>query len=156
MDIGIREAAAGDLGDLVRLHGLFMDHHRDCDERFVLRPGVEQGWAGRISGAVEDPDSLVLVATAEGGVVGCAYTLIKSGDADFGPERIGFLCDVYVEPPLRRRGVARRFLAESRNWLYERGIRTIEAGWAVRADEAGSTWPGLGFVPLSSTGRLEF
>jgi len=156
MDIVIREAVADDLEPLIRLHDLFMAHHAARDDRFALRPGAPDAWYERIAAAVADPDVLVLLAEADHAPVGCAYTLIRPGALDFGPVRIGYLCDVFVAPACRRRGIARRFLASTRTWLLGRGIQTIEASWAVASDEARLTWPDLGFVPLSVSGRLDF
>lgn len=156
MDISIREAVGKDLDTLVRFHGLFMEHHVGCDERFTLRSGEQEKWRERISAAVEDADALVLVAAEDTDLVGCAYTLIRPGAMDFGPDRIGYLCDVFVEPRYRRNGIARRFLSSSQSWLREREIHTIEASWAVGSDEAQCTWPSLGLTPISIRGKMEF
>lgn len=156
MDIAIREAVPGDIDALKTFHDLFMEHHARCDDRFALRSGEPDRWRERICAAVEDAETLVLVAEESGQYVGCAYTLIKPGGPDFGPEKIGYLCDVFVVPEYRRHGLARRFLSLSQDWLRRRGIHTIEASWAVGCLEARGTWPGLGFVPMSVSGRLEF
>jgi GNAT superfamily N-acetyltransferase len=156
MEISIREAVADDLDALIRLHGLFMEHHVACDDRFTLRSGVTEKWRERISAAVDDPETLVLVAVEGTDFVGCAYTLIRPGAMDFGPDRIGYLCDVFVEPRYRRNGIARRFLSASQSWLREREIHTIEASWAVGSDEAQCTWPSLGLTPISIRGKMEF
>lgn len=156
METTIREAVAGDLDTLIRFHTLFMEHHSAGDDRFALRSGVKETWHERISAAVDDPETLVLVAAAGTGIIGCAYTLIKPGAMDFGPDRIGFLCDVFVEPGYRRYGIARRFLSSSISWLRMREIHTIEASWAVHSEEAQFTWPSLGFAPISISGRMEF
>ena len=155
-EITIREAVAGDVDALVRLHALFMDHHADRDPRFKVRPGASGAWRERLAAAVDDPETLVPVAVVGSDCVGCAFTLIRPGAMDFGPERIGYLCDVFVEPEFRRRGLARRFLDLSVDWLRERDIHTVEASWAIGSREARSTWPRLGFVPMSTSGRLEF
>ena len=153
MEVTIQPAIASDLENLVIFHDLFMKHHIACDERFTLRSGAEENWESIITTALDDPETLVLIAVAGKRPVGCAFTLIKPGAMDFGDERIGYLCDVYVEPEFRRHGIARRFLESSEDWLRTIGIRTLEASWAVSCREAAGTWLELGFEPLSVTGR---
>lgn len=156
MDTVVREAVISDVEALIECHNRFMNHHITGDKRFTLRAGAKAKWGGQISDALKDPDTLVLVAENKAIVVGCAYTIIKSGALDFGPEKIGYLCDVYVDPDYRRQGIAKRFLTTTQNWLQERGITTIEASWSVHSTEAQKTWPSLGFKPLSISGQLEF
>ncbi|MBU1071627.1 GNAT family N-acetyltransferase [bacterium] len=153
MEIRIRSATEADLDTLVEFHRLFMAHHATGDARFALRPGAADGWRAEIARALADPDVLALVAEAAGEPVGCAFTLLKPGARDFGDERIGYLCDVYVVPAWRRSGVARKLLARTENWLQDRGIGTLEASWALGSREAADSWPALGFAPLSVTGR---
>lgn len=156
METIIREAVIDDIEALIRCHNRFMEHHITRDKRFTLRAGSKEKWDGQISDSVKDPDTLVLVAENKTIVVGCAYAIIKSGALDFGPEKIGYLCDVYVDPDYRREGIAKRFLTTVLNWLKERGITTIEASWSVHSTEAQKTWPSLGFIPISISGQLEF
>lgn len=156
MEYEIKEAVSGDLEALILCHSRFMQHHISIDRRFALKSGAEDKWGKQISEAIGHPDTLVLVAKKGSAVVGCAYTIIKSGSADFGPDKIGYLCDVYVEPEHRRKGVARRFLSAAKTWLQGKGIHIIEASWSVKSTEAVNTWPSLGFKPLSVSGQLGF
>jgi ribosomal protein S18 acetylase RimI-like enzyme len=156
MDIFVREAVDGDLEALVQCHSSFMNHHITADKRFTLRAGAAEKWIKQITTALGNPDTLVLVAEDNSKIVGCAYILIKSGALDFGPEKIGYICDVFVETNYRRSGIARRFVLSAQNWLRMREIYTIEASWSVHSEEAKSTWPALGFVPVSISGQMQF
>jgi GNAT superfamily N-acetyltransferase len=156
MNVVIREALDSDIEALIRCHKRFMEHHIAGDQRFTLRPGAEEKWNKQIADTIGNWDTLVLVAEVNAIMVGCAYTLIKSGGMDFGPEKIGYLCDVFVEPGYRRLGIARRFLSSAVIWLREKGIHTIEASWSVHSAEARNAWPSLGFVPISVSGQMEF
>ncbi len=156
MEIVVREAVITDVEALIRCHNRFMEHHITGDKRFTLRAGAKEKWREQISEWVGNPDTLVLVAENKTIVVGCAYTIIKSGALDFGPEKIGYICDVYVDPDYRRQGIAKRFLTTAQNWLQKRGITIIEASWSVHSTEAQKTWPSLGFKPMSISGQLEF
>jgi len=156
MDIVVREAVEGDLEVLVLCHSRFMEHHIKADKRFALRSDAEEKWGEQIASELSNPDTLVLVAEDNSKIIGCAYILIKSGALDFGPEKIGYLCDVFVETNYRRLGIARRFLSSALNWLRMREIYTIETSWSVNSEEAKSTWPELGFIPISVSGQLQF
>lgn len=156
MDYIVREAADDDIEALIRCHKNFMEHHINIDKRFTLRDGVEENWKEQILNSIQDPETLVLVAESEKIIAGCSYTIIKKGAADFGPEKIGYFCDAYVEPDFRRQGIARQFILTSEKWLQGKGINTIELCWSVHCVEAQNTWRALGFAPLSITGRIEF
>lgn len=156
MNIDIREAKESDIEELVRCHRQFMEHHINVDKHFTLKAGVEEKWKEQINDSVINSDNLVLIAEVNSNIVGCAYTLIRNGALDFGPEKIGYLCDVFVEPDYRRRGIAKGFLLSSQRWLLKKGIHTIEASWSLHSVEAQNTWPSLGFVPISISGQLEF
>ena len=156
MPTAIREAAISDIEALVLCHARFMDHHIAGDRRFSLKAGAEDKWSELISEAVKNPDDLVLVADDKGLIVGCAYVIIKSGALDFGPDKIGYLCDVYVYPEYRHQGIARSFLTAAQKWLIEKDIHIIEANWSVHSAKAQKTWLSLGFLPFSTTGQLEF
>ncbi len=155
MGIVIRTARPSDLGSLVRLHGLFMEHHARCDARFSPHPDFLEAWKDKITKALEDPDVLVLVAVTGERIVGCAFLLIRPGADDYGEARVGYLCDVYVERDARRNGVTRGFLQEALAWLRSRNIRTLQLSWGVNCPEAAATWPALGFEPLSVTAVLD-
>jgi GNAT superfamily N-acetyltransferase len=156
MDFVIRKAAETDIEALVRCHKSFMEHHINIDKRFALRTGAEEKWEEQITNSLKDPNTLVLVAESDSYIAGCAYTIIKEGAMDFGPRKIGYLCDVFVEPDYRRQGITRQFLLTTQKWLQERGINTIEASWAVYCVEAQKTWRALGFIPLSISGQMDF
>jgi GNAT superfamily N-acetyltransferase len=156
MTVKIREAVTGDIDPLIRCLSRFMEHHIAVDKRFTLKEGVKEKWGEQIFEWVIDPDILVLVAEDKTNIIGCAHTIIKRGALDFGPDRIGYLCDVYVDPDYRRQGIARRFLLTAQKWLKEKGINVIEASWSVYCDEAQNTWPKLGFEPMSISGQLKF
>lgn len=156
MDFAIRNATEADLEALVQCHKSFMDHHINVDKRFTLRPGVEENWKEQIMVSLNNPGTLILVAEVDSKIAGCAYIMIKEGAMDFGSEKIGYLCDVFVEPDCRRQGITREFLATSCKWLQERGINTVEVNWSVHCVEAQNTWRALGFIPLSISGRMDF
>jgi GNAT superfamily N-acetyltransferase len=156
MNIVVREAVQGDLEALVLCHSRFMEHHISVDKRFALRSNAGDKWGEQIANALGNPVTLVLVAEGDSKIIGCAYTLIKPGALDFGPEKIGYICDVFVETDFRRLGIARRFLSSTQNWLRLRNIFTIEASWSIYSEEAKNTWPTLGFVPISISGQMQF
>jgi GNAT superfamily N-acetyltransferase len=156
MMIKIRKANISDVESLFRCHDYFMEHHIKRDKRFTLKTGAKEKWIDQITESVKDPCTLVLAAENQSVIVGCAYVIIRKGAIDFGPEKIGYLCDVYVGPDFRRQGIARRFLLFAQEWLRENGINTIEASWSPNSTEAAHTWSALGFIPLSVSGQLKF
>jgi len=102
--------------------GLLIDPE-GSGEAFAGRAG---GWAARMG----DGQSLVLVGTLDGAVVGFALSHVEDR---VGHGRRGLLDACYVEPAARGVGVGHLLLDGSLGWMGERGCRSVD-GVALPGD----------------------
>jgi ribosomal protein S18 acetylase RimI-like enzyme len=124
-EVVLRDAERRDLPALVVLPGLSASTRRQL--------------VAEVARASESPagDTIVLVASAAGEVLGAALGLLQVDD--------GHVVDLAVAPPIRRRGVGRRLLSALTAELRGRGARAITL--EVRAGNLGRPlavpWCGL-------------
>jgi ribosomal protein S18 acetylase RimI-like enzyme len=60
---------------------------------------------------------------------------------------IGYLCNLYVRPAYRRKGLARLLLKEFEKWLKSRKVRYVELSVYPGNDVAVKAWSAMGFKP---------
>ncbi len=113
---------------------------------FTPRPGFYDQVGRKYREAMDNPDSMVLVAEDEGEVVGMAYgeTRIPSRFSD---ERAMELSGVVVRGDYRGRGVGRALVAEAARFADERAIPWIELKTFAPNRGAMEFWEALGFTP---------
>jgi GNAT superfamily N-acetyltransferase len=110
----------------------------------LLRGGepLPEAFAGRLREAVEAGNFEVLVARAEGRVIGVAVVAFRLNISAGGP--FASIEDLYVRPESRRRGVGRALLEAVAGRCKIRGVSYLE----VQADdEAAEFYSALGYEP---------
>jgi GNAT superfamily N-acetyltransferase len=147
MELEVRAARPGEEERLIPLYeGLFAPPGS--------RPGAwdERRAAVALRQAIESPDSVVLVAEAEGGeLVG-----ICTGYQDLHSVRFGYRAwveDLAVHPERRSLGVGKRLLDAAKAWARERGATHLELDSAETRAEAhrfyereGPSWRSICFA----------
>lgn len=126
----------GDLGALIRLHGVVYAREYGWDHTFEAM--VAQGLAGyALSG--DDGRGRLWIADREGAVAGCIAIV---GQGDGGAQLRWFV----VEPESRGAGIGRRLLGEALAFCRERGFRSVFL-WTVRGlDAAAHLYRSAGFA----------
>ena len=123
----IRRALTSDLPRLGRLGALLVEAHHDLDPRRFLAANHRSpaNYASFLSTKLEDPDAAILVAEAQGEVIGYAYAEVQGFDylALRGPA--GVLHDLIVDPAHRGRGVGRLLLNAALAYLQARGAPRV-------------------------------
>jgi ribosomal protein S18 acetylase RimI-like enzyme len=121
----IRRAEARDLPDMGRLAGaLVRDHHAADPGRFMLVPGVEQGYERWFARELPRKGAVLLVAELGGSVVGYAYGAFEERDWNMLLDEHAALHDVLVTPEARKAGLGRK--------LVDAMVAAFEAGGARR------------------------
>lgn len=123
----IRAAAAADLPILGRLGAHLMRLHHDFDRLRFLEPGTdpEKGYARFLGSALQDPDSVVLVADAAGDVVGYVYAAVEPLSWKDLRDRCGYIHDLVVDPAQRGHGAGSALLEAACEWLGTRGVPRV-------------------------------
>ena len=127
---------AGDLGALIRLHGVVYAREYGWDHTFEAM--VAQGLAGyALSG--DDERSRLWVAERDDAVAGC-IAIVGQGD---GSAQLRWFV---VDPESRGAGIGRRLLGETLAFCRERGFRSVFL-WTVRGlDAAAHLYRSAGFA----------
>jgi GNAT superfamily N-acetyltransferase len=88
---------------------------------------------------------------AEGAVIvaGAGITLLKwpPGPSPLRSERIGFVYNVYTEPPHRKRGLARRLMETIHAWCAEHGVAAVALN---AAPDARHLYESMGYIDAPS------
>ena len=71
--------------------------------------------------------SVLYLAELDGQVLGFVLGRVKRVAPYLGGVLVGEISEVWVEPPLRRRGVARELVQRANAWLYAQGVHSVEA-----------------------------
>jgi ribosomal protein S18 acetylase RimI-like enzyme len=143
----VRPAAPADLPALGRLGVILVRTHHDLDpERFIpSTAGTEQAYAAFLGSKLEECDAVVLVADADGQVVGYAYGAVEGYDymALRGPA--GVVHDLVVDPACRGRGVGALLLDAVVDVLAVRGAPRVVLSTAERNKAAQRLFSRAGF-----------
>ncbi len=142
----IRRATPIDADDIARLWELLVDYHHQLDASLPqAAPDGGQRYALRLIDRMDDSHTRVFVAEEEGRVIGYVLAMI----IDLAPEMFvqeysGFLADIFVEAPYRKRGIGRQLVDAVRQWYAECDVAYYE--WYVAASNpAGmSFWRSMG------------
>ena len=147
----IRLARRGDIPSLLLLWTAMMREFAELDPRFEPHPKAREHMAATFAKRLQEPDRILVVAE-EGGrmIVGFAAGIVLPGNGWQVPERLGRISDVYVAPPRRRLGIARRLAGRVLDLLYEKGVGTVRLAAAVQNDAALAFWRAQGWAELET------
>lgn len=142
----IRAAVAADLDAVGALWQQLVDYHVQVDGRLPLAvANGGQRYARRLYDKLDDPYARLLVADANGTVIGFVLGMIVDLAPDmFEQEVSGFLADIYVAAEYRQRGVGRKLVRALEAWFGERGVRHYEWHVAAQNRDAVAFWQALG------------
>jgi len=143
--IRIRRARQEDLEAVLDLWQEMMDYHARLDVRFqpaadgreYFRPAVQEWMA--------DDTWRVLVAVADGQVVGYIIGRVAENPPVFEMRHFGYVTDICVAPDWRGTGVGRRLFAALRNWLRHRGLTVVQLNAAACNPTSQAFWRKMGF-----------
>jgi len=140
-------ARAQDIDGILDLWGELADFHARLDPAFTPAAGWRPAYAGYLVTLLDRPDTRVLVAHEEAGVVGYGVARITFLPPFFADRRRGFIQDVFTSHSHRRRGIARRLVSDLLDWLSEEAVTTVELTVASNNTEAIRLWKSVGFRP---------
>jgi len=144
----IREATESDVEEAARLIVRFYMFNEEFDPAWASREDLERA-ASIVKEALEDPNTILLVAEFEGSIIGLVRAVIVE-EPMLENSPIGVLKELYVKPEHRRRGVATRLVEEVNEILHRRGAKALAAEFPSRNSVAEAFYEKLAFRPFKS------
>jgi len=153
-EVRIRPASTADAAGLVEsLAALFAEDAATRDSTMDAdypRSYGEQGFTELMA----MPDRLVLVAEADGQVVGHLTGRIDE-PTPIRPVSVATLASMYVRPAHRRHGIGARLVEQFREWARDQNARRMSVTAYTANDDAVRFYRRQGFVPYSTVLETE-
>lgn len=155
----IRRATKDDLEAVGRLGAALLRAHYGFDPQRFMQGGAdaEDGYAWFLGTQLDRPDSLVLVAEADGEVVGYLYAGIEPRNWKELRDEAGFVHDILVHEDSRGAGLAQLLMDGALAWFRERGVPRAILWTAAKNTQAHRLFERLGFrrTMIEMTRELE-
>jgi ribosomal protein S18 acetylase RimI-like enzyme len=146
--VNIRRAKLADLESVLDLWAEMMAFHAQLDARFRPTPDGHEHFASILQDWMSDDRCHVLVAEADGQLVGYIIGRLSENAPVLQPPLYGHVSDICMAPAWRRKGIARRLFASLRNWLEQQGATTVQLHVAAQNPIAQAFWRRMGFWPF--------
>jgi GNAT superfamily N-acetyltransferase len=148
----VRRARLHDLAELARMRIALQAHLKASNPRVwglepQSAPAIAAGYREIMTKSPER--AAIHVAELPGGPGLAAMAMGRVAvRPEFAPSVTGLVDDVWVEPELRGRGLARELLAELVAFFRRHGAEIIVLDYVIANREAERLWSRLGFVPV--------
>lgn len=153
----IRPVEPRDEAAIARLWQMLTEHHVALDPRLPgATGGAPERYARRMIERRSDPATMALVAEVGGEVVAYVLGAVIDLHPDlFEAADVGFIADIFVDPALRGRGLARELVATINQWFRQRGVQQVELQVAARNPEGIRFWEAAGGEPIMIRMRID-
>jgi ribosomal protein S18 acetylase RimI-like enzyme len=143
--ITVRQAKPGDVEPLLDLWQEMMDHHARLDPRLTPAADGRQAFRPTVERWMADSEWRVLVAKADGEIVGYAIGHVADINPVLAKPSYGYVTDICVSPGWRRHGVGRRLFKSMRTWFQRRDLAAVQLSVAALNPTAQAFWRAMGF-----------
>jgi len=141
-----------------------MRDHESFDPRVRLAPKAEDAYRQYARFYIAQDDAAVFVAEHRGEVVGYCLAYPANNLPMFRPKQYGYLSDLVITQPWRRRGVGHALVEATRHWFHRHGIPHIQLQVYCRNSMGRAFWHKEGFddfvhglwLAVSSPGQMAF
>lgn len=143
----IRPATTADLTAVGRLGALLVREHHEFDpQRFIpATPRTENAYGSFLGTQLDERSIIVLVAEADGEVIGYTYAGVEGNDYMSLRGPAGVLYDIVVDPARRRNGIGRMLLDATVDALKGRGAPRVVLSTAEKNEAAQRLFDHAGF-----------
>jgi len=147
----IRPARAEDAGTLGRLVGMLAEQMRAYDGPPGAAPDRWASyWRDRFVREAGQGNRIVLVAEAAGGtIVGFVEALVEELSDMYEADRVGSICNMWVEPSHRRRQLGQTLVERVLECLRAKGCIDVTLQVALENDPAVQFYRKLGLRPVA-------
>ncbi|HEV57741.1 MAG TPA: GNAT family N-acetyltransferase [Phycisphaerales bacterium] len=143
----VREATRPDVAAVVPIWAELMEIHARLDPFFTCCEDAAERFAEYIVGNITKDNWHVLVAEADGQVVGYLQGSIETCPPILATQRYGNVHDMAVTAAYRRRGVGRKLVRQALAWFRSQGVTRFEVSMSIHNRTARAFWQSLGFEP---------
>jgi ribosomal protein S18 acetylase RimI-like enzyme len=140
----IRRATQDDVEGILPLWNEMMRYHASLDARFQAAPGGEERWAEILRDWLQDDDVCVLVAEADGQLVGYIIGMMRENPPVLLPPTYGLVSDICVDPAWRQRGIGRRLFEALKLWFREKELFIVQLSVAHQNPVSQAFWWAMG------------
>lgn len=122
-----------------------MGYHQARDPRFATTRDALRHFDRYLRAGARNPDSAVLVADADGCIIGYTLLTILSNPPVFELPRYGFVAEMCVDEAMRGKGIGRKLWEQAAEWFRQKGLSTVQLNVACVNEEGRRFWRHLGF-----------
>jgi len=153
----IRPVEPRDEAAIARLWQMLTEHHVALDPHLPgATGGAAERYAARLIERRNDPATIALVAEVAGEVAGYLLGAVIDLHPDlFEAADVGFIADIFVDPALRGRGLARELVTTANQWFRQRGVQQVELQVAARNPAGIRFWEAVGGEPVMIRMRID-
>jgi len=147
VNVNVRSAEERDIPAIVDLWWEMMHFHAAVDSHFQLREEVaaREAWKKHLREDIwEQEEWIVLVAEADGELVGQIIGTVRDPHPVYGQEPYGFVSDLVVAPEARRSGVAQALFEALKAWFREKDVSHLELQVAHNNPTSQGFWRAMG------------
>ena len=137
-----------ELGDLEALVGFWADMSGDPRVSGLFYPPTEENkarWRSWVLKVHEEDEDQVLVAEADGLLVGFILFRIRTDMPLWTPHRVAIIYDLYVRPGWRRKGIATKLVLRALEAMGRRGVDHVRVTALASNEPAIRLYRKLGF-----------
>jgi len=147
----VRPGTDAELDEIAGLWQAMYAHQRESGMTLPLRDDAAELWKRQLTGRLDSPVSVVLVAPGPGAgaLDGFLAAQIKRLPPHLAADRarVGFISELFVRLDARRRGTGRALVEAAFDWFGRADVGSIELHVLVGNAGGRRFWEQLGFVP---------
>ena len=144
--ITVRQARPEDVDSLLDLWQEMMDYHARLDPRFLPAADGRQVFRPTVEAWMVDGLWRVLVAVADGQVVGYTIGRIAENPPVLKMQKYGYVTDICVAPAWRRAGAGRKLFSALRAWFRRHRLTVVQLNVAAVNPVSQAFWRAMGFA----------
>jgi ribosomal protein S18 acetylase RimI-like enzyme len=122
----IRKATIEDVQSVLVLVYKLMECHLQFDEYYKLGSNSHASYSEYFDSMVRSEDAVVIVAEANGIIVGYLAAKIEERPPVFEEDKRGYLDSAYVLDNYRGQGIGRKLTEKALEWFKNKGIKHVE------------------------------
>jgi ribosomal protein S18 acetylase RimI-like enzyme len=147
----VRPAREAEIDELAQMWAAMYAYQRAHGMMLALRDDAPEIWKRSLTGRLDSPVSVILVAEAEPGRAGLAGFLaaqVKRLPPHLSAERgkVGFISEVYVDPAQRRHRIGQRLVDAAFAWFARAEVGSVELQVVIDNQAARAFWEKQGFA----------